>query len=236
MFGFSLSFQDWCIFIGTVATVILVVYAALERHIPKGRAPVAKPQRSGRASQADPAPTSRRLTIPIILAAVAWIAVAADFTDRHWISGRGTVPLSARTEAPAAPSMPAPPLSMSPAPQAAPRIIVDVTPEYLMDLYKDRMTVQGDALFAPYKSKWMKLSGPAGNITSGGGPWGISVFFALDPGPNSGKIVELFFDDKWKDSLAVLRKGQKISALCQIADAASGLILRVTSCELLSEH
>jgi len=149
MFGFSLSFQDWCIFIGTVATVILVVYAALERHIPKGRAPVAKPQRSGRASQADPAPTSRRLTIPIILAAVAWIAVAADFTDRHWISGRGTVPLSARTEAPAAPSMPAPPLSMSPAPQAAPRIIVDVTPEYLMDLYKDRMTVQGDALFAP---------------------------------------------------------------------------------------
>jgi len=38
------------------------------------------------------------------------------------------------------------------------KIFVDVSPSYLIDLYKDKTTVQGDAASAPYIGKWIKAT------------------------------------------------------------------------------
>ena len=43
------------------------------------------------------------------------------------------------------------------------RIISDVTPDYLMDLYSNHMTIEGDKDIAPYIGKWFLLSGPLYN-------------------------------------------------------------------------
>jgi hypothetical protein len=45
------------------------------------------------------------------------------------------------------------------------RIIADVTPDYLADLYKDRMTVQADSDVRPFVGKWVILTGPIDDIT-----------------------------------------------------------------------
>jgi len=66
-----LSFVDWCVVIGTLCALGTVVYAALERHFPKGAA-------------MDGTPTPSRRALPIVLAFVACLAVGFDFVDRHY--------------------------------------------------------------------------------------------------------------------------------------------------------
>jgi hypothetical protein len=66
----KLSFVDWCVVIGTVCTVLLLLYAVLDRHWPKDR-PMAEQN-------------PRRRPIPFFLAVIALLAFAADAIDRHF--------------------------------------------------------------------------------------------------------------------------------------------------------
>src|SRR5262249_13342680 len=43
--------------------------------------------------------------------------------------------------------------------------IIDVTPEYLMSLYKDVMSSQGDRLLAPYVGKWIRLTQTVADVS-----------------------------------------------------------------------
>lgn len=68
-----LSFVDWCVVIGTICTVLLLIYAVLDRHWPKDR-----------AVDADPRP--RRRATPFILAIICWIVIGIDFADRRFFN------------------------------------------------------------------------------------------------------------------------------------------------------
>jgi hypothetical protein len=65
---------------------------------------------------------------------------------------------------PVATQAPPPVPVQTPAPMPK-KIFVEVSPSYLMDLYKDRTSVQGDALFAAYIGKWMTVSGNVRDVS-----------------------------------------------------------------------
>ena len=69
----GLSIVDWCVVIGAASSLILVVYAIWDHHGVRGTAVT------------DPT-SPRNKKLPWILATIAWISIAADFADRHWIS------------------------------------------------------------------------------------------------------------------------------------------------------
>jgi hypothetical protein len=48
------------------------------------------------------------------------------------------------------------------------RIIADVTPDYLLDLYKDRMTILGDRDVQSFIGKWFILSGKIADVSAVG--------------------------------------------------------------------
>lgn len=120
--------------------------------------------------------------------------------------------------------------------QATERIVVDVTPEYLVGLFKDYTSVQADKLAAPYLGKWIEISGPLGDVfprkPAGGGRYTLSVFFA-DRGIGFNKsYVFLQCDEAWLDRLTILPRGSNIKILGLI-EKISRVEIRLGNCELV---
>jgi hypothetical protein len=93
-----------------------------------------------------------------------------------------------------------------------------------MELYGNKMSSEGDRLFAPYIAKWIHLTETVADV-SGNSVWAYS-------NQNTRTIVMLF-DVDWSDRLSVLTRDQKISALCQVAVAKVNIIY-LAHCELES--
>lgn len=89
------------------------------------------------------------------------------------------------------------------------REIIDTTPEYLMGLYQDKSTFQGDQLLKPFVGKWMRLTQTINDITE-------NQIWSNLPSAKARQIV-MYFDDTSK--LATVQVKQKVSTLCQIAGA-----------------
>jgi hypothetical protein len=104
------------------------------------------------------------------------------------------------------------------------RIIVDTTPQKLMDFYKGRTGLEAQRLIAPYIGKWIKVNDNISSTQQTGHE--ILVTFQS---PFS--AVFLNFDFKWLDRLSVLPPNAKISAFCAIADVGSSGT-KLTHCEL----
>jgi hypothetical protein len=66
----NLTFVDWCVFVGTACTLLMLLYAILERHFPKDRTMAEK----------------SRSRLPFALAFLAVGAFAADAIDRHFFN------------------------------------------------------------------------------------------------------------------------------------------------------
>jgi hypothetical protein len=152
------------------------------------------------------------------------------------IGDRPRVPAPVATQTPSIPDAPLPKTPSAPVPpkeqkntSVESKIIVDVTYEYLMSFYKDRMSYQADALFAPYKNKWISLSGSIADIRSFELLSSREVFVVLVNPPSS--RIGVYFDYIWNDRLQVLRKGHEVSTLCQIIKA-DVLSVRLEHCEL----
>lgn len=108
----------------------------------------------------------------------------------------------------------------------APRIIADVTAEYLMSLYKDvSLSAQGDRLLAPYVGKWIHVSETVADI-SGTAIWA----YAKDSAGQ--RTIILSFDTQWADQLAILRRDENITALCEITPFVKINIIQLANCEL----
>jgi hypothetical protein len=109
------------------------------------------------------------------------------------------------------------------------RIIADVTPDYLLDLYKNRMTILGDRDTEPFIGKWFILSGTIADVSAVGpsAKIGIYIQFKLaDPF----RHVLMFFDNTWNDRLSVLLSGQEFLAFCRL-DRILGSQIRFDPCE-----
>ncbi len=106
------------------------------------------------------------------------------------------------------------------------RVFVDVTHEYLIGLFKDKLGIQANKLIAPYIGKWMSVSGKLGDVL---GDQLLQVTFA------SVKVNEylyMYFDKSWRDRLAVLQPGQIIHVIGRI-DTVDTVSVALRDCELL---
>jgi hypothetical protein len=98
------------------------------------------------------------------------------------------------------------------------RIIVDVAPKFLMNLYKDKLTHEGDRAIAPYIGNWLLLSGPLDDVSGPTAMFGTNVTFERKIGE---PFIEMYFDEMWIRRLHVLAPKQNIVALCQLRNAGS---------------
>jgi hypothetical protein len=112
------------------------------------------------------------------------------------------------------------------------RIIVNVTPEYLMGIYSEGKTsAQADREAAPYIGKWVKWSNPINNtrvLPSGL----VMVSCSLTP-PTSARLVFMHFAATWADRFTVLNIGDRITVFGQIG-SIDRTDVQLWSCELVS--
>jgi hypothetical protein len=113
-----------------------------------------------------------------------------------------------------------------------PRVIVDVTPEYLMRLYENKMSAQAQTLAAPYIGKWLRIQGKLEDIRrSYGGAVSVSL---QREGAVSGLNLHAFFDGDWYDRLIVMPSGTKVSLIGQIFEVEKFNVM-LHNCELVQE-
>lgn len=110
------------------------------------------------------------------------------------------------------------------------RHIVDVTPQYLTGLFANYTSLQAKKLADDYMNKWMRVTGVIRDIDPSDpvDPC-IRVQFLV-----GSELILLVFSEDWKDRLAVMRQGTRITALGQIHDVfRQGMVLE--NCEVLEE-
>jgi hypothetical protein len=109
------------------------------------------------------------------------------------------------------------------------RIFAQVSPEYLMDMVKDKMSTERDRLTQPFIGKWMNIDAVVHNVSTG--DWRSKI---KTPNPSIPVMSQhdLEFLPEWNQRLEILTKGQKISV--------RGIIKRIDSsgvdlenCELI---
>ncbi len=105
------------------------------------------------------------------------------------------------------------------------RQFVQTSREQLLGLYKDRTSLEGDRLARPYLGKWMSVSGLVRDIRPRGTP-GRTKVFLVDPWAD-----EYAFSESQQVRIEVLRRNDKISAVCRIDTIASNYIA-YEDCEL----
>jgi hypothetical protein len=93
------------------------------------------------------------------------------------------------------------------------RVVVDVTPQYLLSLGEGRTSVERDRITGIYFNKWLKVSGPVRNVNAIGHNT-IIVSVTMD----YMKEISLRFNAQWYDRVAILRIGQNIAAIGQIKE------------------
>jgi hypothetical protein len=103
------------------------------------------------------------------------------------------------------------------------REIIDTTPEYLMGLFQDKWTYQGEQLFKAYFGKWMRLTETVDDVTQ-------SNIWSYLKKPNAKpRPIVMYLGDP--NQLGTVQVGKKISLLCQIAGAKINSLLLVR-CEI----
>ncbi len=155
-----------------------------------------------------------------------------------WPSERMPSPIGARL-----PSGPTPPIFVPPAvplskPQTDPvgvedskskRIFVDVTAQYLCNLYKDKTSVHGDALASIYINKWIRVSGKVRNIST---PSTRQIGIHIDE-KNTDQLVAGYFDSDFKPIISTFTINQRVSFLGRIDKIDPGYI-KLEDCELIT--
>jgi hypothetical protein len=110
------------------------------------------------------------------------------------------------------------------------RVLVDVNPQYLTDFFREHTDIQAKKLLEAFIGKWMRVSGPVGDVYANDEN-NATVYF--NP-PTYGRTrVLMYFNDKATidDRLRVLKKGDRVTVIGQI-DWAWPQQLELDNCEL----
>ena len=97
------------------------------------------------------------------------------------------------------------------------RIYVDVGPAYLIDLYRGRTSIQGDALAAAYIGKWMSITAKVSDISDYLG--GVMVIMANDDDDGVIRVISARFPAKEKEKISHTARGATITVhgkICRI--------------------
>jgi len=110
------------------------------------------------------------------------------------------------------------------------RILVDASPEYLVGLFKEHTSIQAEKLVEAFIGKWIRLSGPVGNVSARGEDKATVTF---ESNTLESAVVLMVFNGKQvvENHLRVLRKGDPITVIGQIRSVSS-LFLDLENCEL----
>jgi hypothetical protein len=103
------------------------------------------------------------------------------------------------------------------------RIIVNVSPQFLIGFFEQHTTVQAKKLVEAYIGKWMRVSGPLGDV------WPNQVTF--EHRLFGSAVVFMYFSPEWTDRLSVLRRGDHLAVLGQIRNVNS-MEVHLENCEL----
>lgn len=110
---------------------------------------------------------------------------------------------------------------------------IAVSPEYLMELYKDRMSAEGDRLIAPYRGKWMKVTVEVNDIY-GPDQVGRRVIYIIGYLLSGTKSrIGLMFDEEWIDRISVIQRGQHLVISGRLSQVSSSGI-ELGDCEILA--
>jgi hypothetical protein len=95
--------------------------------------------------------------------------------------------------------------------QGEERISANITPENLRTFYRDRTQIEGDRLVEPYINKWITIEDRVTNINLRIFPIGYEILC-------TDQIIYtiLYFDNKWKDRIELLRVGDVITVYGKI--------------------
>ena len=110
------------------------------------------------------------------------------------------------------------------------RVLVDVTPQYLTDFFREHTDIQARKLLEAFIGKWMRVSGPVGDVYPNDESNATVYFYP----PTYGRTqVLMYFNDKAiiDDRLRVLKKGDRKTVIGQI-DWAWPQQLELDNCEL----
>jgi len=110
------------------------------------------------------------------------------------------------------------------------RSFVDITPEDLVRVFKEYTEIQARTRVADVIGKWMKVSGPLGNV--GDFTSFAQVTFALRPSPRA-TVFMYFRKKKWFDRISLLNRGNDITVVGRISEVKYGE-LHLDNCELIS--
>jgi hypothetical protein len=117
-------------------------------------------------------------------------------------------------------------LSAPPALPRGQREFTDTTPEYLMGLYQDKSTYQGDQLFKPFIGKWMHLTETVADVTEN------QIWSYLEQPNTKPRPIVMEVEDP--NQLGTVQLKKKISVQCQITAAKVNLLF-LTHCEFESK-
>lgn len=107
--------------------------------------------------------------------------------------------------------------------------VVDVTPEDLTRVFEEHTEIQARTRVANVIGKWMKVSGPLGNV--GEFTSFSQVTFADRSSPRA-TVYMYFRKKKWFDRLSVLNRGENITVFGRIREVEYG-VLHLDNCELI---
>jgi hypothetical protein len=106
------------------------------------------------------------------------------------------------------------------------RVVVDVTPEYLMGLYENMTIVQGDASASIYIDKLIRFHGSVNNVSQFR-DGSVRVYSNL-----SGKLITMEFEGRDVSTVSTYTIGRSIDVLGQIAKVTR-MELTLLKCSLL---
>lgn len=135
-------------------------------------------------------------------------------------------PMTGRTERPKEPGPTDEPTTRTHPHSDKDRVFVDVTHEYLIGLFKDKLGIQANKLIAPYIGKWMIVSGKLGDVLGSD-----SLQVSFDP-MKVNEYLWMYFDSKWQDRLSVLTPGHEIRVVGRIT-SVDPISVTLRECELV---
>lgn len=112
-----------------------------------------------------------------------------------------------------------------------------ITPRYLLGFFEEHTGIQATQMTKPFVGKWMRLSGPLGEVLAPRPEYGAQLTFQKnDPKGETDwfRYVLIFmrFDPPWVDRLSILRRGDQLTVIGQIK-TVEPLVLNLDHCELV---
>lgn len=90
-------------------------------------------------------------------------------------------------------------------------VFVDVTIDYLMDLFVGRTEAEGQRLIAPYRGKWLRHAGSVVNVHEYGDRTQVCVYVTIKSLPGTGVIFINGYEHDWKERASVLKIGDEVA-------------------------